>query len=70
MPPELAADGIKGIRIRLNDGSDKLGSVFMRRCLRCTAAGCAAAVSLHSLLENIYFLLLFPRIIDPDDRKP
>jgi hypothetical protein len=39
--PQLAATGIKGIRIQLRLGSALLGSIFMRRRLGCPAACCA-----------------------------
>ena len=39
--PQLAATGIKGIRIQLRLGSALPGSIFMRRRLGCPAACCA-----------------------------
>jgi len=54
--PQLAATGIKGIRIQLRLGSALPGPIFMRRRLGCPAACCAWVRRRRFTNQSIYFL--------------
>jgi hypothetical protein len=67
--PQLAATGIKGIRIQLGLGSALPGSIFMRRRLGCPAA-CCAWVRRRRFTSGSFVFFSLTTLIDRHKHKP